>query len=116
MELPPRANRQHPSNTALLASPSSIIHTRTTSNTLPLDEDSLRSQSTDLAQQGLELVARPEGLQIRVAADVLALEKNVGDGALASDVLKGVLECTTVGCLLLAGRTRRNLRWRDLMR
>jgi hypothetical protein len=65
-------------------------------------KDGLRLESASALQELLELVARLEGLNVRVATNVLALDEDVGDGALAGDVLEGVLEVTAVGWAVLA--------------
>lgn len=49
-------------------------------------------------QQLDELTAGLETLQIRVAADVLLGDVDVGDCALAADLLEGVLHLVAVGC------------------
>lgn len=49
-----------------------------------------------LLEAALEHAALVELLQVRVAADVLLGEEDVGDGALAADFEEGVLEVVTV--------------------
>lgn len=51
-----------------------------------------------LLETALEGAVLDELLQVRVSADVLLGEEDVGDGALAGDFEEGVLEIVTVVC------------------
>ena len=57
-----------------------------------------QSQSTGISEQALELALL--GLEIRVAANVLLGNVDVGDGALAADLLEGVLDGAAVRLLV----------------
>ena len=48
------------------------------------------------AQALLELATLGQGLHLRVAADVLVVDEDVGDGALAREDLEGVLRLAAV--------------------
>lgn len=51
-----------------------------------------------LLETVLEGAVLDELLQVRVSADVLLGEEDVGDGALAGDFEEGILEVVTVVC------------------
>lgn len=58
----------------------------------------LRLESASLGEEGLELARAAEALDVRVAANVLLGNVDVGDGALAGDLFECVLDSTAVGC------------------
>lgn len=56
----------------------------------------LRLESAGLLEKVLELAALEQALQVRVAANVLLGDEAVGDGALAGDLVEGVLDGAAV--------------------
>ena len=58
----------------------------------------LLRQCTRLLQQACQLAAAGEALNVRIAANVLLLDVDVRDGALAADLLQGVLQLASVRC------------------
>lgn len=58
----------------------------------------LRLESASLGEEGLELARAAKALDVRVAANVLLGNVDVGDGALAGDLFECVLDSTAVGC------------------
>lgn len=58
----------------------------------------LRLERTRVLQQTLQLAGVVEALDVRVAANVLLPDVDVGNGALAGDVLEGILQVGAVGC------------------
>jgi hypothetical protein len=59
---------------------------------------SIKSQSTSLLEQGGQIVLL--GLQIAVATNVLLVDKDVGDGALARQLGQGLLDLGAVGLVV----------------
>jgi hypothetical protein len=67
-----------------------------------LGEFVLRLDGADLLEQRLELVGGQQGLEVRVAANVLLADVDVGNGALARNCLESVLQGGAVVCESLA--------------
>lgn len=57
----------------------------------------LRGNGTSSLEQRNKLAVGAELLDVGVAADVLLADVDVGDGALAADLLEGVLKLVAVG-------------------
>lgn len=65
-------------------------------------------QNTSLLQERLQLALLVQGLNLRVSTDVLLANVDVGHGALAVELLKGVLKgATIIYCLLVSTRSTR---------
>lgn len=58
---------------------------------------SLRRQCASFLEQPLQLALAIQRLEIRVAANVLLLDVDAGDGALSVDFFEGVLHSISVG-------------------
>jgi len=71
--------------------PSTIVH-----NNKNVEGFALRLEGAGLLEEVLELAALEHALEVRVAADVLLGDPGVGDGALARDLLEGVLDGAAV--------------------
>lgn len=57
----------------------------------------LRLDSTSLLQQWFQSARLVQALEVRVAADMLLLDVDVGNGALAGDLLESILHGGAVG-------------------
>jgi len=62
--------------------------------------EDLRSQNASLLEEAAEFAVLVQALQVRVAANVLLVDVDVGHGALAVDLLESILEVAAFGDLV----------------
>jgi hypothetical protein len=62
--------------------------------------EDLRSQNASLLEEAVEFAGIAQALQIRVAANVLLVDVDVGHGALAVELLESILEVAAFGDLI----------------
>jgi hypothetical protein len=67
--------------------------------------EDLRSQNASLLEEAVEFAGIAQALQIRVAANVLLVDVDVGHGALAVELLESILEVAAFGYIKRGARS-----------
>jgi hypothetical protein len=68
--------------------------------------EDLRSQNASLLEEAAEFAVLVQALQVRVAANVLLVDVDVGHGALAVDLLESILEVAAFGYIERVAKVR----------